>query len=239
MKNPFVPCWCEWLLLCCRHLFAVQNTDLFCRALPSGCQVVMDFGHSHPRVNEKQWRQCGSHTASCELPRLWQDFINLNRSVELSSAWLTHPGSQRGETSTFGKVALKDLFIFKADKTSECLPGHKVPVSDGRCSDRHSGDSWSFEEQGADTALAGEHRWFLTGAPARHPILVLWLRKCVSLWMCPGRLEMWILGISRTMFSHSNAANASQSHSSPMGLSSLLCCSNQYRHFTTLQKQDV
>lgn len=58
------------------------------------------------------------------------DFINLNRSVELSSAWLTHAGFQRGETSALGKVdsslshLIKDLFIFRADEISGCPPGH-------------------------------------------------------------------------------------------------------------------
>lgn len=104
------------------------------------------------------------HPVSC--PGSGSDFINLNRSVERSSAWLTHPGSQRGENSAFGKVAsslsylIKDLFIFRAEEISVSSRPHKVLVSGGRCFDRHSRDSWSFEESGADTALAGERRWF-------------------------------------------------------------------------------
>lgn len=37
-KNPFLPCWFEWLLLCCRHLFVAKNTDLFCTAYPTAAR---------------------------------------------------------------------------------------------------------------------------------------------------------------------------------------------------------
>lgn len=106
------------------------------------------------------------------------DFINLNRSVELSSAWLSHPGSQRGETSAFEEVAssfsylIKDLFKFRGDKTSGCPPGHK------RSSFQLAGALIGI--QGTPGPLRSRERtrlWlvntngFLIGAPAKHLIL--------------------------------------------------------------------
>lgn len=91
------------------------------------------------------------------------DFINLNRSVELSSAWLTHPGSQRGETSAFRKVAsslcylIKDLFYLGLTRHLSVLQATQDSCFRWQVLSRHS---WSFKEPGAGTALPGEHGWF-------------------------------------------------------------------------------
>lgn len=116
------------------------------------------------------------------------DFTNLNRSVQGSSARVTHAGSQSGETSAFGKVAfvpsylIKDLFILRAEKISEGLPGHASSL---------------FGMAGSLTGIQGtpgpsrnqEQTWlwlvntdgFLKGAHAARLTLGVWLRKCVSL----------------------------------------------------------
>lgn len=126
------------------------------------------------------------HPVSC--PGSGSDFINLNRSVERSSAWLTHPGSQRGENSAFGKVAsslsylIKDLFIFRAEEISECPLGHTrslfqvagaligIQGTPGPSRNREQTRLWLVNADG-----------FLIGARVERLTLSVWLRKCVSL----------------------------------------------------------